>query len=206
MESIFNNSKYTKWYNIIINKSTNRVLTGYLETHHVIPKSLGGSNEQKNLVKLTAKEHFVCHWLLTKMTNGQNQIKMAFAFNAFCRSSKGQERILSGLEYDIIRKKVSIGRSEFLKGNTYNLGKKRQPLSEEVKRKISEANKGRILTPEQRLKISEFQKGRPTSEETKAKMRKPKPEGFGEKIREANKGKKLSEETKRKISESKKSK
>ena len=51
MESIFNNSKYTKWYNIIINKSTNRVLTGYLETHHVIPKSLGGSNEQKNLVK-----------------------------------------------------------------------------------------------------------------------------------------------------------
>lgn len=40
---------------------------GYFEKHHIQPKSLGGTNEKENLVKLTAREHFICHWLLIKM-------------------------------------------------------------------------------------------------------------------------------------------
>jgi len=40
---------------------------GYYEKHHIIPKSLGGTNKKENLVKLTAREHFICHWLLVKM-------------------------------------------------------------------------------------------------------------------------------------------
>ena len=40
---------------------------GYYEKHHILPKSLGGSNDENNLVKLTAREHFICHWLLVKM-------------------------------------------------------------------------------------------------------------------------------------------
>lgn len=40
---------------------------GYYEKHHIQPKSLGGTNEKENLVKLTAREHFICHWLLVKM-------------------------------------------------------------------------------------------------------------------------------------------
>jgi len=40
---------------------------GYFEKHHILPKSLGGSNDKENLVKLTAREHFICHWLLVKM-------------------------------------------------------------------------------------------------------------------------------------------
>lgn len=40
---------------------------GYFEKHHILPKSLGGSNDENNLVKLTAREHFICHWLLVKM-------------------------------------------------------------------------------------------------------------------------------------------
>jgi hypothetical protein len=40
---------------------------GYYEKHHILPKSLGGSNNENNLVKLTAREHFICHWLLIKM-------------------------------------------------------------------------------------------------------------------------------------------
>jgi len=42
---------------------------GYFEKHHILPKSLGGSNDKNNLVKLTAREHFICHWLLVKMYN-----------------------------------------------------------------------------------------------------------------------------------------
>lgn len=40
---------------------------GYFEKHHILPKSLGGTNDKENLVKLTAREHFICHWLLVKM-------------------------------------------------------------------------------------------------------------------------------------------
>ena len=138
--SIFDKSKYTNWYQNIVANAKNRVLINtYTEIHHIIPKSLGGNDSVENLVTLTAKEHFLCHYLLTKMTSGMSQIKMCFAFNAFRRSSKTQERQITGQQYEIVRRAVSAARSQFLKGNTYNLGKKRGPLSEETKKKISDA-------------------------------------------------------------------
>jgi len=78
---IFINNKYTNWYNLIINKAKNRTLTGYTEKHHIIPSSLGGTNNKENLVSLTAREHFVCHLLLTKMTTGNAKYKMNFALH-----------------------------------------------------------------------------------------------------------------------------
>ena len=64
---MFSNNKYTKTYEAIIAKARLRhVQTGYTEKHHVIPKSLGGGNGH-NLVKLTVREHFICHWLLIRM-------------------------------------------------------------------------------------------------------------------------------------------
>jgi 5-methylcytosine-specific restriction endonuclease McrA len=201
--SIFNKNKYTIWYQNIVLKAKDRSLVNtYTETHHIIPKSLGGDNSKENLVKLTAREHFLCHYLLTKMTTGQSQIKMCFAFNAFRRSSGNQERQLTGHQYEIIRQSVSTARSEFLKGNTYNLGKKRGPLSEETKKKISDSKKGKPMSEEQKTKISQTTTGRKKSEETKQRMRKPKPAGHGEKVRLARLGTTLSSETKLKISKS----
>lgn len=58
----------------------------------------------------------------------------------------------------------------------HNKGKKKSPLSEEAKRRISEAKKGKRLPPhseEAKRKISEFQKGRnkgPMTEEQKRKL------------------------------------
>jgi hypothetical protein len=127
---------------------------------------------------------------------------MCFAFNAFRRSSKNQERQLTGQQYEIVRRLVSTARSQFLKGNTYNLGKKRGPLSEETKKKISEAKKGKPMSEEQKIKISRTTTGRPKSEETKQRMRKPKPAGHGNKVRMARLGTTLSAETRLKISKS----
>ena len=76
---MFIDNKYTRcYYRIIENRKSNPVI-GYAEKHHVIPKSLGGSNGQENLVTLTAREHFVCHRLLVKMTEGKDKMKMAYA-------------------------------------------------------------------------------------------------------------------------------
>lgn len=60
-------NKYTKWYYSIIKTARVCVPECYTEVHHIVPVSLGGSNDTDNLVKLTAKQHFICHLLLTKM-------------------------------------------------------------------------------------------------------------------------------------------
>ena len=86
--------------------------------------------------------------------------------------------------------------SEAKTGNTCgkgNKGKKYGPPSDEIKKKMSEAQKGKSHSDETKKKISEAGKNRaPASDETR------------QKLSEAAKGKKLgprSEETKRKISE-----
>ena len=58
---------YFKLYTSIIDNRLNHPINGYVEKHHILPQSLGGGNEKENLVKLTAKEHFICHLLLTKI-------------------------------------------------------------------------------------------------------------------------------------------
>ena len=82
---IFIDNKYTKWYFSIISATQCRTLSAeqYYEIHHIIPKSLGGNNSTDNLVKLTAREHYICHLLLVKMTTDNDQYKMVQAMSAF---------------------------------------------------------------------------------------------------------------------------
>ena len=67
-------------------------------------------------------------------------------------------------------------------------GKRRKPFSEEHRRKMSEAQKGKPFSEEHRRKMSEAQKGKPKSEETKRKMSKPRSEEHKRKISEATVG------------------
>jgi hypothetical protein len=50
---------------------------GY-EQHHIIPKCLGGSNDKSNLVLLTYREHYIAHWLLTKIHKNDSKIHYSF--------------------------------------------------------------------------------------------------------------------------------
>lgn len=83
-------NKYDVWYDSLINKakSQNRTKNSgdYFENHHILPKSLGGSNDVDNLVLLTAREHFLAHWMLTKkyVYGTQEYFKTVYAFNSFC--------------------------------------------------------------------------------------------------------------------------
>lgn len=65
--------------NLMSSRKTRNTKDGYYEVHHIVPKSLGGSNEGFNLIKLTAREHYIAHWLLTKIY--PNNYKMLFAFS-----------------------------------------------------------------------------------------------------------------------------
>ena len=102
-------NKYTLTYCKIIERAKTRCLDGYVEKHHIIPKSLGGSNTKSNIVALTAKEHFICHMLLIKMVDHQYKQKMIHAWWAMSTLKKScQERYkLSATMYSIVRKKYS---------------------------------------------------------------------------------------------------
>ena len=58
---------YGRIYEQLIARSMCREVRGYTERHHIVPRCLGGSDDPANLVRLTAKEHFLAHKLLVRM-------------------------------------------------------------------------------------------------------------------------------------------
>ena len=94
-ESIYIKNKYTKIYFQIIEKAKVSPYIGYTEKHHIIPRSLGGSDDKLNLVKLTARQHYICHLLLTKMvapnSDAYHKMIKAYMMMAKC-NSVGQDR------------------------------------------------------------------------------------------------------------------
>ena len=51
---------------LIAYRQKNILLTGYIEKHHIIPRSLGGTNDKENLVALSGREHYIAHLLLAR--------------------------------------------------------------------------------------------------------------------------------------------
>ena len=142
-------NKYTNWYFSIISKARSRLLfSEYTESHHIIPKSLGGSNDVSNLINLTAKEHFICHLLLTKMVDGESKRKMIYACWAMSnqkRPDQHRHQVSSNL-YKIIREQAVNNHKLF-------------NHTEETKKVISSIHKGKILSKETKDKISKSRKG-----------------------------------------------
>ena len=112
MTMLFTANKYTRWYYDIVDRAKTRVLDAdtYIETHHIIPRSLGGDNNKSNLAILAGREHFICHWLLTKMTTGKEQKKMAYACKMMMHShGKGQQRYrVTSRIYESLKQKLNM--------------------------------------------------------------------------------------------------
>lgn len=105
---------YTACYNRIIHKAQSRHLTSGYETHHIVPKCLGGPNNKSNFVRLTIKEHFVCHRLLTKMYQGLAKQKMSFAFYRLCN----RHQIKNSRAYRTVKNEVRKALSDIHTGKT----------------------------------------------------------------------------------------
>ena len=84
---MFLENKYTKIYYNIINRAIeqNRIKEQHdgFQTHHIIPRCFGGTDDATNLVVLTYKEHRVCHRLLINMTTNDAKYKMMYAYKLF---------------------------------------------------------------------------------------------------------------------------
>jgi len=179
---------YLKHYCNLIRKAENRTPPeGYIEKHHTFPKSIFGNN--KRIVVLTSREHYIAHALLEKIyikrcgIKDKKTTKMIHAHILMKSKSKYYNSHL----YEGARIRMSESKK----------GKKPYVMTEGTRNKMSEYSKNR--TEEHKKKLSESLKGKiptnygkPHSEETKRK------------IGQKNKGKNASEETRKKLSECRK--
>lgn len=132
-------NKYTRWYYSIVDRARSRQVTNYTEQHHIIPRSLGGTNNNDNLVALTAREHFICHLLLTRMTTGQSRNKMISAvFYLTGRGKANRNNIIKRSRlYEKLRQELSQIVSQQKKGC------QQPPRSEIAKQRYSNSKTGR---------------------------------------------------------------
>jgi hypothetical protein len=137
--------KYRRWYENLIEKARDRVFpeNSYSESHHIIPRSLGGSNEDANIIRLHAREHYIAHLLLWKMKmTPKMHNKMTMALHVMVNGSGNEKQNRSYLVpshiYEKSRKAFSKLLSEERKGEGNSFyGKKH---SVESLQKIREAN------------------------------------------------------------------
>lgn len=105
---------YKRIYDNIINFRKQNEPNGYCEKHHIIPRSLGGSNCRTNIVKLTAREHFICHYLLAKMYEKYSfaWYKTNHAFLMMKAASSNHQRYFNSHLYESLRNSMSIVMAE----------------------------------------------------------------------------------------------
>ena len=170
-------NKYSKIYFSITSNAKQRITEGYTELHHIIPQSMGGSNDKENLVELTAREHFICHWLLVKMTEGDDRSKMLYALKGMKAENKHQQRYhtkITARVYETYRIEHSINHSKVMKAkNLVPWNKGGVEITDEHRENLQNAARNRKIDP---IKQAEGQQkriakvtGRKDSDEAKLK-------------------------------------
>jgi len=150
---MFTNKFYSKVYFSTIEKAVQR---GWKkaqgrERHHIIPQSLGGSNDKNNLVYLSCREHFLCHWLLVKITEGEAYHKMVYALMGMRAENEHQERyqtIFTARVYEKYRIEHAEYHSKLMKSkNLVPWNKGGGTLTEEQLENVRYAARNRNIDP-----------------------------------------------------------
>lgn len=166
--SVESEMDYQKHYDLLIERARARVLQGYVEVHHVVPRCLGGGDEKENLVQLTAEEHYLAHQLLHKL---HPSVK-GLLFSVISMSGNRWGNRNNNKSYGWIRRKNAILQSE------NSLERWADPAYREkhqqamdvlrsdpeyvarVAKALSETHKGRVKSVEERANIAEAGRNR----------------------------------------------
>lgn len=153
----------------------------YYEKHHILPKSLfpKWAKEKRNIVLLTAKEHYFCHKLLMKIFPSQ---EMSLAYIRLTHDGKRKVSMKDYEQAKILNSKIMSERlknkkmsGQWKKGHEpWNKGKPTH-LNNEYSKALSKGQKRRFENPEERRKNSErvkLQMSSMTEEEKKKRIEK----------------------------------
>lgn len=194
MEYIKNlDTKYEKWYYNIINKAKDREkdFNEYYEVHHILPKCMGGEDNEDNLVVLTYREHLIVHMLLCEIYPGNH--KLIYASKIMLSHNKSSSRPKASTYLStrtIARIKVSAINA-----------RKGQKMPEWFGPYIAQKNRERVVTEETKQKISNANKGLKRTEKQIEAIKK---NSWKKGNIPWNKGKKMPEISKSKLSETRK--
>ncbi len=113
------NLHYKNRYDNFIKSRALRIIPydAYTEKHHIIPTSMGGTNDKCNIITLTAREHFIVHYMLAK-AYGES---MYYAFWMMCtdiRSGKTY-RYTNSYFYEKCRQRISKEMKKRMTGRVY---------------------------------------------------------------------------------------
>ena len=93
---------YENVYTKLIEFRKTNPAQGYIERHHILPRSMGGTDDPSNLVKLTGREHWIAHLLLHKI-HKLSQTAYACHIMAMNCEERGIPRIKNSRMYEAIR-------------------------------------------------------------------------------------------------------
>ena len=150
---------YQKHYDRLIERAKTRNLPKetYTETHHVVPRCQGGSNDKSNLVRLLPEEHLIAHLLLAKIN--PTHLGLLYAANFLSNKTKNKRNTNKSYGWikrncneaqkgvaipDHVKEKQSITwKQKYENGHENNrIG---TTITDEHKKIISEANKGKTV-------------------------------------------------------------
>jgi hypothetical protein len=126
-------SRYKRFMDALKGQSVD----GYCEVHHIVPRSLGGSNDKDNLISLTPRQHYIAHWMLWKACGG-----------------------VAGRSFFMMSNLGKYG-----KVNSATYAQARENYSEQVKKQMAERPNRPAFTPEHREKLRQAKLGKKQSEQ-----------------------------------------
>ena len=149
-----NNETYIQYIDRILtlrnNKEDNE---NFQERHHIIPKCMGGSNDEQNLIYLYPQEHYYAHKLLAEENKEINSLQYAWWCMCSTNGEPSREAFITPEEYAEARKRVS-------------------ELVSKNRRGINNPNYGKKFTEDHRKKIGASKIGKPRPKEVIEKMSK----------------------------------
>ena len=90
----------------------------YFERHHIVPKSLGGTNDKKNIIRLTASDHYFAHLCLAKIYGGNQWSSIICMTKMLISKNRSKETSLFAKRkmVSVAREKSAKHKSELYKG------------------------------------------------------------------------------------------
>lgn len=109
---------YITHYTKLIERAKNRILDGYSEKHHIVPKCMAGTNDKNNLVYLTPEEHYIAHQLLIKIYPDNKEL--IYAAIMMCVYSETNDKRSNNKLFGWLRRRLATTACKNQTGNKNN--------------------------------------------------------------------------------------
>lgn len=142
-------SRYYNFLNACRDLNQSHLTTEYTEIHHICPKCLWPEFNRNplNLLRLTARQHFIAHWILSKSYTGYNNRRVSVAFFRMTIKSDVTQLRYTSSNYEYAKRALSTSMKLF------------NPMFDPIIKEKAIQNMKASVTPERRAAMSKARTG-----------------------------------------------